>query len=218
MIMPGFRFPRYANHLRSGLLLFCLVLPIYTVAIVWYGFSPQTTDVGYAPRQPVPFSHAVHAGELGIDCRYCHDTVERTARASVPSTESCMTCHQTILADSENLAQVRRSFELGVPIEWLRVHDLPDYVYFDHSAHVARGIGCASCHGPVDRMEVVSQVKTLSMGWCLDCHRDPEPHVRPQEAITDMGWTLGAAGGTDIGALTRPHHLNPSLDCSTCHR
>ncbi len=161
----------------------------------WSGWgSPRrATDVGYAPEQPVPYSHALHAGQLGIDCRYCHNTVETAAHAAVPPTQTCMNCHAAIRKESEKLIPVRASYATGMPIPWVRVHDLPDYVYFNHSAHVRRGVGCVSCHGRVDTMEVVYQAEPLSMGWCLDCHRNPERHLRPVEFVTEHG--LGARGG-----------------------
>jgi hypothetical protein len=185
---------------------------------VTFGFTPYALDVGYQPQQPVPYSHAIHAGKLGMDCRYCHSTVEETAAAAVPPTQTCMNCHSQIRADSPKLAEVQHSYATGEPIHWVRVHDLPDYAYFNHSAHVRRGVGCVSCHGRVDRMEVVAQEQPLSMSWCLDCHRNPEKHLRPLDQITTMDWqpeedplTLGAN-------LRRQYNINPSTDCSTCHR
>ncbi len=166
----------------------------------------------------MPYSHALHAGELGIDCRYCHNTVERAAYAAVPPTATCMNCHATIATDSDKLVLIRQSAASGAPIHWQKVHDLPDYVYFNHSAHVARGVGCVSCHGRVDKMERVYQAEKLSMGWCLDCHRDPEQHLRPQQYITDMTW-VPAEDQAVLGArLRKENDINPSTDCSTCHR
>jgi hypothetical protein len=188
--------------------------------------------VGYSPEQPVPFSHQVHAGQMGLDCRYCHTTVERAAFAAVPPTAVCMNCHRTITRDGNNLVRqsaavelLRQSVETGDPVRWVRVHDLPDYVYFDHSAHVARGVSCVACHGRIDTMEQVYQVETLSMGWCLDCHRDPAPHLRPVEHVTDLGWDLTQDVGITEkdarelgGRLMREGGISPSVDCSTCHR
>lgn len=216
--MGGLLFPKWLDRTRPlvGLLLF--VGPLYLVAGVYFAGSPRTTDAGYCPRQPVPFSHASHAGQLGLDCRYCHTTVEYAAFAALPTAAVCMNCHGLIAADSERLLPVRESRITGRPVRWVRVHDLPDFVYFDHSAHVSRGVSCVSCHGRVDRMEQVTQVETLSMGWCLDCHRNPEPHLRPVEFVTDLGW-VAAEDPLLLGRrLKEENNINPSVDCSTCHR
>jgi hypothetical protein len=190
---------------------------LYLVVLVWYGGSPKTTDVGYRPEQPVPYSHALHAGELGIDCRYCHNTVDTAAGAAIPPTQTCMNCHAKIRSQSAKLIPVQESYATGLPIRWIKVHDLPDYAYFNHSAHVSRGVGCVSCHGRVDKMEVVYQAEPLSMGWCLDCHREPERHLRPVEYVTDMAWQ--AEDQLALGReLRETHNINPSEDCSTCHR
>jgi len=192
--------------------------PLYLLGVLYYFGSPQTTDVGYQPRQPIAFSHALHAGELGLDCRYCHWTVDRAAHAAVPPVSVCMNCHAEIGKDSAKLLPLRQSWAKGEPIRWVRVHDLPDYAYFDHSAHVARGVGCASCHGPVHKMEEVRQVASLSMGWCLECHRAPEAHLRPLEAVTDMDW-VAPEDPVQFGRRLREQYtINPSTDCSTCHR
>jgi hypothetical protein len=197
------------------------------VFVVAYGFSPQTTDVGYEPDQPVAFSHEMHAGQLGLDCRYCHNTVEHAAKAAVPPTQTCFNCHTQIHKDSPQLTQARwgpslwESYETGMPMEWVRVHDLPDYAYFSHAAHVARGVGCAECHGRVDKMEVVYQHETLSMGWCLECHRDPEPRLRDPVLVTQMSWGAGLDAGERRAEGRRWLDLNniaPSSRCSTCHR
>jgi hypothetical protein len=214
--MEPYRFSRGWNVVRPALATAVLLVPAYAVAVYLYVLSPQAIDVGYAPIQPMPFSHAMHAGELGMDCRYCHNTVENTARASIPTTQTCMACHQTIRADSEKLAPLRESHETGKPIQWVRVHDLPDFVYFDHSAHVSRGVGCVSSHGRIDKMEVVRQSETLRMSWCLGCHRTPEPQLRPQEMITSMDWQAISAGADGLQLSIRS--VNPSQDCSTCHR
>ncbi len=218
--MQPFVFPRWTNkfvHLGGAVL---GLAPIYVIGLVWYAASPKTTDVGYAPEQPVPYSHALHAGELGMDCRYCHNTVEQTGHAAIPATETCMNCHQRIHTRSPKLEPVRQSASSGQSIEWTKVHDLPDYAYFNHSVHVSQGIGCASCHGRIDTMEVVFQHETLSMGWCLDCHRAPEQHLRPKDEITNMAYAP-SGGQTQLaqGQLLRAeHHINPPTDCSTCHR
>jgi len=188
------------------------------VLLFIYGFSPQTRDVGYQPVQPVPYSHALHAGELGMDCRYCHSTVERSAKASIPATEVCMNCHASIRTKSEKLTPIRESFATGEPVHWVRVHDLPDFVYFNHSAHVHAGVGCVECHGRVDKMERVYQAKPLSMAWCLDCHRHPDAHLRPAEFETRMDWKPEEDPAVLGHRLRVEHNINPSTDCWTCHR
>ena len=216
--MGGPIFPQWIDRARPLASVLLAIVPVYLIGVAYYGGSPQTTDVGYMPHQPVPFSHALHAGELGMDCRYCHTTVEKADFAAVPPTAVCMNCHERIAADSPLLLPVRESYATGKPIPWIKVHDLPDFAYFDHSAHVARGVSCVSCHGRVDKMDVVRQVETLSMSWCLDCHRNPEPHLRPVEFVTDLDWQP-AEDPEVLGAKLRlENNINPSTDCSTCHR
>jgi hypothetical protein len=187
--------------------------------MVTYGATPYALDVGYQPDQPVLYSHELHAGQLGMDCRYCHIHVEKTAHATIPPTTTCMNCHATIRADSAKIKPLYASYTTGMPVEWVRIHDLPDFVYFNHSAHVQRGVGCVSCHGRIDRMETVYQAQPLSMSWCLDCHRYPDPHLRPPEEVTNMGWTPPGGNAAAFGKrLREENHINPSTDCSTCHR
>ena len=215
---PSFAFPPWLDRARPLVALLLAAVPAYVIFLLYYGGSPRTTDVGYRPEQPVPYSHALHAGELGIDCRYCHNTVEVAAHAALPPTQTCMNCHTGIRATSPKLLPVRESNATGMPVRWIRVHDLPDFVYFNHSAHVNRGIGCVECHGRVDKMEVVTQVQPLSMGWCLDCHRNPDAHLRPVEAVTQMDWDP-AEDRAVLGARLRSEAgIQPSEDCSTCHR
>jgi len=214
-----FVFPKWVDELKPLLVALSLGLPVFLVALVWYGGSPATTDVGYEPVQPVPYSHLLHAGQLGIDCRYCHNTVEIAAHAAIPPTQTCMNCHTNIKSASPKLLTVRESNASGLPVPWVRVHDLPDFVYFNHSAHVQRGVGCAECHDRVDKMEVVRQTQKLSMGWCLDCHRNPERHLRPPELVTQMDWPPPGIDREVEGRRVREQYaLNPSEDCSTCHR
>lgn len=217
--------PSWFNRLRIVILLAIIGLPIYVTLVILYGASPGATDVGYQPEQPVPFSHALHAGQLGMDCRYCHVAVERSAHASLPTTSVCMNCHQSLLNKSQKLQAVRNSHATGMPVRWVRVHDLPDFAYFDHSAHVRRGVGCVSCHGRVDQMDErgVYQDQPLSMGWCLECHRDPSASTRPLDQITLMD--PAAAGAVPLATRSlptdevhRPKTSRPSTDCSTCHR
>ncbi len=216
--MSQYQFPRWSEKIRPLLAVVALGAPVYLTGIVMYGASPETLNVGYAPEQPVPFSHKLHAGELKMDCRYCHTTVEESAHAAIPSTEICMNCHTRIHVESPKLAKVRESAETGQPIPWVRVHDLPDYAFFNHSAHVSKGVGCVECHGRIDRMDVVEQVAPLSMGWCLDCHRNPEPHLRPVDEVTHMSWKAEGSR-EELGAkLREANNIHPREDCSTCHR
>ncbi len=210
-------FPKWSNVLRPALALSIVGIPVYLTLLVTFGLSAKTLNVGYAPEQPVPYSHAVHVGELGMDCRYCHSTVDKASHAAIPSTETCMNCHARIRAQSEKLAPVRESWESGEPIPWVRVHDLPDYVYFNHEAHVRVGVSCVSCHGRVDTMEVVRTVEPLSMGWCLECHRNPEPHLRPPDKVYDLAWQPDdpVATGREVREAVG---ANPNSECWTCHR
>src|SRR5688500_17640190 len=158
----------------------------------WVGYeiyrSPYVTQANVVRAQPVPFSHEHHVAGLGIDCRYCHTSVEDSAFAGIPPTETCMTCHSQIWTNAKILEPVRESWRTGKPLEWVRVHDLPDFAYFNHSAHVNKGIGCSTCHGEVDKMPLMMQVKSLQMEWCLECHRTPELHIRRREDVYDMKW------------------------------
>ncbi len=217
--MSTFHFPRWTNHFKLLIPLGAIGGALYAAVLIFFGFSPKTINAGYAPKQPVPFSHAIHAGELGMDCRYCHNTVEDAAQAAIPPTATCMNCHSSIHAKSPKLAPVRESFATGDPIEWVRVHDLADYAYFNHSAHVRRGVSCVSCHGRIDQMDVVKQEKSLSMGFCLDCHRNPEPHLRPLDQVTNLGWTPPEGDDSWKEELFfSADEINPQETCSTCHR
>jgi len=172
-------------------------------------------------QQPVQFSHKHHVGDDGIDCRYCHATVETTATASMPPTQTCMNCHSQLWNDSPYLEPVRASFRENKPIQWERVHDLPEFVYFNHSIHVNKGIGCSSCHGQIDNMPAVYQENTLQMEWCIACHRAPEQHIRPKSEITNMQWrdddlTQEERDKLKIDYKIRSRELLTS--CSTCHR
>jgi hypothetical protein len=211
-------FPKWSNKLPVYLLILIAVGGIGTVGFVWYYFSPEYTDVGYRPTQPVPYSHKLHAGDLGMDCRYCHSAVEVSASANIPPTQTCMNCHTLILTDSDKLLRVRESWSTGKPIEWVRVHKLADYVYFNHSIHVNAGIGCASCHGNVAEMEKVMQVEPLSMGWCLDCHRNPDQHLRPSGEITNMNWVPPDNQAEVAARIKKEKNIAPTVDCSGCHR
>jgi hypothetical protein len=205
--------------------------------MLWvFYYSSYTTQVGVVRPQPVEFSHEHHVGGLGIDCRYCHTAVETSSFAGMPPTQTCMNCHSQIWADSPKLEPVRASFRTGESIPWTRVHDLPDFVYFDHSIHVQKGVGCFSCHGQVDKMPLMWRTATLHMSWCVDCHRDPEPHIRPRKLVFSMEpWPpsesevhVVAVRGEDEAPrpqlaeasvdLMKLHQIAAPTDCSVCHR
>ena len=217
-------FPRWWNSLPLAAAVAGLLVPALATAGVWYYFSPWYTDVGYQPTQPVPYSHKLHVGELGLDCRYCHASVEMSAVANVPPTQTCMNCHQTVKRDSALLAPIRDSASTGKPMRWIRVHKLPDYAYFTHKSHVAAGIGCVTCHGRVDRMPLMEQAEPFQMRWCLDCHRNPAPHLRRPEQVTRMDWSEWdehPEAHRDYGRRMQAlYHIDPAKldDCDTCHR
>jgi hypothetical protein len=211
-------FPRWTNLLPVLVAVGALVAGPAAAFGVWYWFSPKFTDVGYQPDQPIPFSHATHAGNLGMDCRYCHDTVDRSGYAAIPPLQTCMNCHATVKADSPLIAPLRQAWESGQPVAWQRVHILPDHAFFNHSVHVAAGVGCVSCHGRVDQMEKVTQVEPLSMSWCLSCHRNPEPFLRPRSEVTNMAWDAKAAAYVPSQDPGRTRPPQPPEHCSGCHR
>lgn len=215
--MPAI-FPRWTNHIPTAIGLLAPVGGVVLIFAVWYWFSPMWTDVGYRPQQPVPYSHKLHAGEMGMDCRYCHNTVESEAHAAIPPSQTCMNCHSQVKTDSNRLRLVRESYAEGDAIPWVKVHLLPDYVYFAHSPHVAAGVGCASCHGRVDTMVVVEQAQPLNMAWCLDCHRNPEPHLRPLDQVTNMAWDPEKESYDPGSDKARKRKVNPPTHCSGCHR
>lgn len=238
-------FPRWTNQTPRLVTIGTLVgSAVVTFAFYWWA-SPLHTDVGYAPKQPVAYSHKLHVGELQMDCRYCHTYVEQGPHAGVPATATCMNCHKQVKKDSEALKPVRESWADGAgtkSVEWVKVHKLPDYAFFNHSAHVGVGvgehraaIGCETCHGRIDTMEVVSQREPLSMGWCLECHSNPAPNLRPVEAMTKMGWSADLEWRNKAAAIAAT--LNPpgslsgaqkfedghwktyaTAGCSGCHR
>jgi len=180
--------------------------------------SSYVSQAGVAREQPVPFSHKHHVSGIGIDCRYCHTSVEVSSFAGLPPTETCMSCHSQIWAGSPMLEPVRESLRSGKSIEWTRVHDLPDFVYFNHSIHLRKGVGCVSCHGRVDQMPLMWRENTLYMEWCLDCHRAPEKHLRPREQVFSVDWTP-AEPQAELGArLLREYKVRKLTDCWVCHR
>lgn len=180
--------------------------------------SDYVTGANQAREQPVQFSHAHHVGGMGIDCRYCHTSVEQSSFANVPPTKTCMNCHSQIWLDSPYLEPVRASFRTGQPLRWTRVNDLPDFVYFNHSIHVNKGVGCETCHGRVDRMPLMLQHASLKMEWCLACHREPERFVRPREAVFTMGWEA-PGDQLELGrTLVAEYKIQRLTSCETCHR
>ncbi|MCL4783612.1 MAG: cytochrome c family protein [Bryobacterales bacterium] len=204
-------------RLRVFVPLGLLCLGAVALGAIYLGL-PSNKDAGYRPEQPVEYSHKLHAGNLGIDCRYCHNTVDRAAFAAVPTTETCMNCHHKVKTNSSKLTLVRESYGKGESIPWVKVHVLPDYVYFNHQAHVTRGVSCVSCHGRVDQMIKVTQVAPLSMGWCLDCHRNPAPNVRPVEFVTKLDWQPDRPAEEIGRELIAQKGINPPVDCAGCHR
>jgi len=183
--------------------------------------SSYITEANVEREQPVQFSHKHHVADDGIDCRYCHTSVETSAFAGIPPTKTCMNCHSQIFRDSPYLEPVRESFRTGKPVEWTRVHQLADFVYFDHSIHVNKGVGCATCHGRVDEMPLVRQVASLQMEWCLKCHREPELYLRPHDQVFDMAWQPPSdqlEQGSRLAKLYKIRSVEELTSCSTCHR
>lgn len=215
-------FHRGANNLAKISIVIAIVLA-GTVFYVYTQVARSTYLTGrYAERQqPVQFSHKHHTGDDGIDCRYCHTSVETSASAGIPPTQTCMNCHSQIWADSPYLEPVRASFRENKPIEWQRVHDLPEYAYFNHSIHVAKGVGCSTCHGQIDEMPAVYQENTLQMEWCLQCHRNPENFIRPKDQIYNMEWKDGDLNAEERNGLKEQYKIRSRemlTSCSTCHR
>lgn len=216
-------FPKWTNALPLKVLVGAAVIVTAIAGGITYYFTPKYTRVGYMPTQPVPFSHAIHVNQVGLDCRYCHSQVERAAHSNIPTSQTCMNCHTQIQANSPKLAVVRESYTKGNPINWIRIHKAPDYVYFNHSAHVNRGVSCVSCHGKVNEMAVVWHDQPQSMSWCLDCHRAPENHLRPVEYVTNLNWKPTDLGPleTQVGIgsqLKVAWNVNPPVTCNACHR
>ncbi len=212
-------FGRSANSIARASLVALLII-IGGILLILYVLARSTyaTQVGVDQPQPVPYSHKHHAGDEGFDCRYCHTTVEVSSFASVPATQICMNCHTQIWAQSPVLEPVRASYRNNTPLVWTRVHNLPDFVYFNHSIHVNKGIGCESCHGRVDQMPLTHKVYSLQMGWCLECHRNPEKYVRPVEFITTMGYQPQGDQATIGRDLVKRYGIQTRQSCSDCHR
>lgn len=212
---------QYRANALTSIILASLALLIITVVAVIFALdhSSYATGQGATPIQAVPFSHKHHVSGLGIDCRYCHDSVEKSSFAGIPDTHTCMTCHSQVWTDADMLEPVRQSLEQNAPLVWNRVHDLGDYTYFNHQAHVSNGVGCESCHGRVDQMPLVGQAEPLTMEWCLDCHRDPGPRLREIDQITTMGYEQPKSEGRDSELLELYDIQTERLtECVTCHR
>jgi hypothetical protein len=227
--MQEFHFPNWVNKFTFLAAATAVVVGGYLATCLFAAISPKIVNVGHQPKQPVPFSHKLHAGQLKMDCRYCHNTVERAGHAAIPPTATCGNCHGgsrttkgerdlgIVRGESTLLKPIRVSLESNDPVLWERVHDLPDFVYFNHSAHVNKGVSCVSCHGRIDKMEIVTQVEPLSMKWCLDCHRNPTPNIRDPKLVTQLDF---------VPENPEEYHkkwaaklnVNPNVNCSTCHR
>jgi len=211
-------FTKKANVIPLYILFIIIFLLIFIIGAFWYWGSPYYTDVGYQPEQPVPYSHKFHVGELGLDCRYCHTGVEISPVAGVPPTQTCMNCHTMVKPNSDSLKVVKASWDNNKPIQWVRVHKAPDYVYFDHSSHINSGVGCVNCHGRIDRMNVVVQMEPLSMKWCLDCHRNPVEYLRPISEVTNMEWIPSKDHNEFARQMIEEMKIAPPTNCQGCHR
>ena len=212
-------FNRQSNFIARGSLIGLVVfLGLFVLAAWIYVRSPWVTFVGVPREQPIAFSHKHHVLDDGIDCRYCHTSVEDSSFAGMPPTQTCMNCHSQIWAGSPALEPVRQSFTTNQPLEWNRVHNLPDFVYFDHSIHVQKGVGCSTCHGQVDEMPLTSKAETLQMSWCVDCHTNPAQYVRPRDQVFSMTWRAPSDQATVGAQLVAEYHIQTKISCSTCHR
>jgi hypothetical protein len=210
-----------ANALAVAAIGGLAVSPFAAIGLTYaYWISPYATRQYIAPRQPVPFSHEHHVGRLGLDCRYCHTSVETAAFAGLPPTLTCMTCHSQIFTNAPMLQPVRDSLAGHEPLRWIRVNRVPDYVYFDHSIHVSKGVGCTTCHGPVGAMPLMYRAEPLTMGWCLSCHRHPESYVRPRARVFDPDWKAPPDQETQGARLVAQYLIKTDglTDCSRCHR
>lgn len=214
----GSIFPKSFDKTVRGAAAAFAALAAGAVGLLAYLAYPTQVKTRYQPVQPVAYSHKLHAGNLGMDCYYCHNTVEKAAHAAVPATETCMNCHVRVKPESPLLAKVRASYKTGQPVEWVKIHKVPDYVFFNHSAHVNAGVSCVSCHGRVDQMIEVKQVQPLSMGWCVDCHRNPAARIRPTELVTNLAWTPDRDPAEIGRELIAQKKIAPPVNCSGCHR
>ena len=219
-------FPRWTNRLPGQIIFGLLLIGGVVTAGLNYYFTPKYTRVGFQPTQPVPFSHSIHVKQLGLDCRYCHDGVEKSWYSNVPAADTCMNCHSAVRADDPKLEPVRASYkDANKPVEWVQIHKLPDYVYFNHSVHVNRGVSCVECHGRIDQMDEVRHEKQFSMTFCLDCHRelspengDPNKRLRPLDKITDLAYDRSSDPDNKDRDFVKEWHVKTSENCSACHR
>jgi len=212
-------FPKWTNKLPSRIIAGALIVGGTVTAGITYYATPKYLRVGYQPVQPVAFSHAIHVDQVGLDCRYCHNGVEKSWYSNVPAASTCMNCHNQILASDPRLSLVRDSFNSGRPISWIQIHKTPDYVYFNHSVHVNRGVSCFSCHGSVNKMDEVRHEQPFSMSFCLNCHRNPEQNIRPPEQVFNLNWQTNVAAQLQIGEkFVHDWKVNSSQNCSACHR
>ena len=238
-------FPRWTNWLPLKIAICAIFLVCGLTAATWYYVTPKYTRIGYEPIQPISFSHALHVTQLGMDCRYCHSFVDVAAHSNLPNTQTCMACHSQVQKENSKLEPLRASWASGQPVQWVQIHRSPDYVFYNHAAHVNRGISCQSCHGQVNEMEVVRHDKAHSMAWCLECHRHPEKFLRPVEQVYNLNWKPedvkpaefvakygqpAEAEGEDwskkekltqeqIGlTLKEKWNIQPPLNCQGCHR
>jgi hypothetical protein len=219
--MPPIFPPRSNFVAKASIVIAVVLLIVITAFLVWWTHSSTFTKVGVPVPQPVPFPHSLHVGALGLNCRYCHDSVDKSSFADLPSTETCMTCHSQVATDRPSLEPVRQSWKTGKPIPWNRVNNVPDYVYFDHHIHVTKGVGCETCHGRVDKMTTDVKANTFYMSFCLDCHKTPAKYLRPVDKVYDMGYQP-AGDQMAIGTkLVADYHILPVrqlMNCSICHR
>jgi hypothetical protein len=213
-------FPKSANRLPLQIVIYLVVLGSIATAGVTYYMTPKYTRVGYAPVQPVPFSHAQHVQEVGLDCRYCHSNVDKSAHSNIPTAQTCMNCHTQVKPQSPLLAPIRESYEKGTPVPWVWVHKTPDYAFFNHSAHVNRGVSCVECHGKINEMDVVTHMQPLSMGFCLECHRDPTSRLRdPKDVFNlDSKRLVDQNRAADAAKFVHDWKVMPPQSCSGCHR
>ncbi len=212
-------FPKWTNSLPLKVGIGAALLGTFALGAVGYYFTPKYTRVGYKPTQPVAFSHDIHANQLQIDCRYCHNNVDKSWFSNVPAANTCMNCHSIVLKESPKLELVRQSYTTSKPIEWVQIHKVPDYVYFNHSVHVSRGISCVECHGQINHMDEVYHAKSLSMSFCLDCHRNPEQALRDPKDVYNLDLKVDSEKQLKSGLkLAHDWKVNASQNCSACHR
>lgn len=212
-------FPKWTNRLPRNILIGVLIVGGSVTAGITYYMTPKYSRIGYQPVQPVAFSHDLHAGQLGIDCRYCHDGVEKSWYSNVPSSETCLNCHNQVLKDDPRLSLVRESAASGKPIPWVQIHKTPDYVYFNHAVHVNRGISCVKCHGQVNEMDEVRQEKSFTMLFCIECHRDPAANIRHPTNVFNLDYKVSPEEQKKMGTrFVHDWNVQSLESCSACHR